>query len=174
MTTTRVAPPPLAAMDVASTYDAAVVVRRWLGAWIDFAVLLAFLAVPDYVLGNATYRATLALWIGLMLAYFPLMEALLGRTVGKWVTRTRVVDARGANPSLVQALVRTVFRLLEVNPVVAGGIPAGIAVLASKHRQRLGDMAARTYVLLERDARRLRAPDRARNAFDAMPTGSEA
>ncbi|WP_162301437.1 RDD family protein [Cognatilysobacter segetis] len=146
--------PPAAAASIAAGYDAGIVVRRWLGAWIDFLVLLSFLVVPDYVLGNAKYQATLAVWIGLVVAYFPLMELAFGRSAGKFLTGTRVVNAAGGRPSLGQAVVRTLFRLIEVNPVLAGGIPAGIAVLASKHRQRLGDMVAGTYVLRDRDLRR--------------------
>jgi uncharacterized RDD family membrane protein YckC len=143
------------ATSVAETYDGSIVVRRWLGAWVDFVVLLSLLVVPDYLLGNETYRATLLVWVGLLVAYFPLMESLLGRSVGKFVTRTRVVNANGRNPSIVQSLVRTLFRLIEVNPLLVGGSPAGIAVLLSRHKQRIGDMAAGTYVVLERDARRI-------------------
>jgi uncharacterized RDD family membrane protein YckC len=146
--------PPLAA-SIAAGYDAGIVVRRWLGAWVDFIVLASFLLIPDYVLGNARYQATVAVWLGLFVAYFPVMEALFGRTVGKFVTRTRVVNAAGGRPSFGQAIVRTLFRLIEVNPVLAGGIPAGIAVVASRHKQRLGDMVAGTYVLFERDLRRV-------------------
>lgn len=152
------------AASVAAGYDFSIVVRRWLGAWIDFIVLLSFLLVPDYVLGNETYRATLAVWLGLLVAYFPVTEMLFGKTVGKLVTGTRVVDEAGRRPSFLQALVRTLFRLIEVNPVLAGGIPAGIAVIASRGKQRLGDMVARTYVLLDRDARRLQSPAKAATA----------
>jgi uncharacterized RDD family membrane protein YckC len=151
-------PAPIAAANIAATYDASIVVRRWLGAWIDFIVLASFLLVPDYLLGNARYQATIAIWIGLVVAYFPVMEVLFGRTVGKFVTRTRVVNATGGRPSILQALLRTVFRLLEVNPVLAGGIPAGIAVVASRGKQRMGDMVAGTYVLFERDLRRAALP----------------
>jgi uncharacterized RDD family membrane protein YckC len=53
--------------------------------------------------------------------------------------------------------VRTLFRLIEVNPILAGGLPAGIAVIATRGKQRLGDMAAGTYVLLDRDMHRLQS-----------------
>ena len=146
------------AASIAAGYGFSIVVRRWLGAWIDFIVLLSFLLVPDYVLGNETYQATLGIWLSLLAAYFPVTEMLFGKSVGKLVTRTRVVNEAGRRPSLVQAIVRTLFRLIEVNPILAGGIPAGIAVVASRGKQRLGDMAARTYVLLDRDARQLLLP----------------
>jgi uncharacterized RDD family membrane protein YckC len=141
---------------IAGGYDFSIVARRWLGAWIDFIVLLSFLVVPDYVLGNETYRATLYVWIGLLLTYFPVMEAVFGKSVGKFVARTRVVNAEGNLPSFMQAVVRTLFRLIEVNPVLVGGLPAGIAVVASRHKQRIGDMVANTYVLFERDIGRLK------------------
>jgi uncharacterized RDD family membrane protein YckC len=141
---------------IAGGYDFSIVARRWLGAWVDFIVLFSFLLIPDYVLGNETYRATLYVWVGLLLAYFPVMEAVFGRTVGKFVTRTRVVNEAGQRPSIVQAVVRTLFRLIEVNPVLVGGVPAGIAAAASRHKQRIGDMVANTYVLFERDMARLK------------------
>jgi uncharacterized RDD family membrane protein YckC len=45
--------------------------------------------------------------------------------------------------------------VLEVNPLLAGGIPAGLVANFSKTHQRLGDMAADTYVILRRDTSRL-------------------
>ena len=146
------------AASIAAGYDFSIVVRRWLGAWIDFIVLLSFLIVPDYVLGNATYQATLAIWLSLLAAYFPVTEMVFGKSLGKLLTRTRVVNEAGGRPSLLQAIVRTLFRLIEVNPLLAGGLPAGIAVAVSRGKQRLGDMAAKTYVLLDRDARQLQSP----------------
>lgn len=124
-----------------------IVVRRWAGAWIDFLVLALILVVPDWLLGNQLYQDTLAVWLLLLALYFPLTEAYTGRSVGKWVTGTRVVTADGASPGLRRAVIRTLARLLEVNPFLLGGVPAGIAVLASRHSQRLGDMAAGTYVV---------------------------
>lgn len=40
------------------------------------------------------------------------------------------------------------MRLVEVNPFLLGGIPAGIAVALSTYNQRLGDMLAGTYVVV--------------------------
>lgn len=136
--------------------EASVLVNRWLGAWIDFAVLASFLLVPDYLLGNELYKKTMLVWLGLIVAYFPVMESLFGKTVGKFVTGIRVVTADGRHPSWWQSTIRTVFRLFEVNPLFLGGLPAGIAVLASSRKQRLGDMLATTYVLRDRDVASLR------------------
>ena len=42
-----------------------------------------------------------------------------------------------------------------MNPFLIGGIPAAIAVMASNNRQRLGDMAAQTYVIPKKELGRL-------------------
>src|ERR1051325_2111811 len=128
--------------------------RRWLGCWIDFVVVASFLLIPDYFLGNELYQKTIAIWLLLVVLYFPLFEGLTGRTVGKAIVGTRVVDASGRPPGIWRACVRTLTRILEVNPLIAGGIPAGLFVAFSKTKQRLGDAMAGTYVVLMEDVTR--------------------
>ncbi|MEI7932607.1 MAG: RDD family protein [Alphaproteobacteria bacterium] len=128
--------------------------RRWLGTIIDFIVLAAvvlggiFLAasVPE---NNPFIRtgARALLLLVLLLAHYIVGEGVWGRTLGKLVTGTVVINRAGDRPGMGRAAVRTLLRLVEVNPVLVGGLPAGIAVLASSGRQRLGDMAAGTYVV---------------------------
>jgi uncharacterized RDD family membrane protein YckC len=133
--------------ELASTYGFGIIARRWLATWIDFVVLALFLLVPDYVLGNELYRKTIFVWLALAIAYFPTLETLYGRSLGKFVSGIVVVDANGRTPSLGQSIVRTVLRLVEVNPFLLGGLPAGVAAIATRSKQRLGDMLARTYVI---------------------------
>jgi len=52
-----------------------------------------------------------------------------------------------------------VTRLVEVNPLLLGGLPAGIAVAMSRRRQRLGDMLAGTYVVRRKDLAAIRRID---------------
>ena len=132
---------------IARSYDTSIIVRRWLGCWVDFIALAALFLIPDALLGNATYQRLLPLWIVLAALYFPVTEGLTGRSLGKLATRTIVVNARGEKPGIGAAIVRTLLRLLEVNPLLLGGVPAGLVAVASKTRQRLGDVAAKTYVL---------------------------
>jgi len=141
---------------------------RWFGCWIDLAfVLLLVLAapiignvVPSDVRANPAYQATIFIWLAAAILYFPVCEAFWGRTLGKLLTGLVIIDRDGQPPGIGKALLRTLLRLIEVNPFLVGGIPAGIAVLASQHRQRLGDMAARTYVVRGKHLRmaRLGAP----------------
>ena len=64
-----------------------------------------------------------------------------------------MVDNTGRMPGMLKAGLRTITRLVEVNPFLFGGIPDGIAVTMSKRRQRLGDMHAQTYVVQVKDLR---------------------
>lgn len=132
--------------DLVRSYDTSIIVRRWAGCWIDFIVVILIFLIPDLI-GNDFYQATLWLWLALAVLYFPIMESLAGGTVGKHVMRLAIVDAEGNRPGIGAVLIRTCFRVVEVNPFLAGGVPAGIIAGISKTKQRLGDMAAGTYVV---------------------------
>jgi uncharacterized RDD family membrane protein YckC len=129
--------------------------RRGVGACVDFIVLFLFLLIPDVVLGNELYQKTFWVWIGAQALYFVLGEGLLGRSVGKLVMGTVVVDSAGRAPGILRAAVRTVLRIVEVNPFLLC-LPAVVAFAASRRRQRLGDMLARTYVVRAADLKALR------------------
>ncbi len=129
--------------------------RRAVGACIDFIVLFLFLLIPDAALGNELYQKTIWLWLGALALYFVLGEGLWGRTVGKLIMGTVVVDAAGQVPGILKAVARTVLRIVEVNPLSLC-LPAVIAFAASTRRQRLGDMLARTYVVHAVDLKALR------------------
>jgi uncharacterized RDD family membrane protein YckC len=143
---------------------ATLLILRWLGTWVDLIVLVV-LGLGPAVLGrliagdaaaqlsDSVVTAVVTLGFILILLYFPILEAFWGVSLGKLVTGLRVVDKSGRPPGAVKAIVRTLLRLLEVNPLLLGGIPAGIAVAATKRKQRLGDMAAGTYVLSRRKIR---------------------
>jgi uncharacterized RDD family membrane protein YckC len=143
--------------ELARQYDGWIVAHRWLATLIDHVVLLlgmaGLLVGAEALLGSELYQKTVVLWLLPLLAYFPVLEGLYGATPGKRLAGLRVVDADGNPPGLWKASVRTVLRLIEVNPLMLGGIVAAICVLCTRSRQRLGDMAAGTYVLTTDDAR---------------------
>lgn len=79
------------------------------------------------------------------LAYYILLEGLLGRTVGKMATGIRVVREDGATPpGFGPATIRTLLRIIDG---LLGNLVGFIIVQASQKRQRLGDMAAKTLVV---------------------------
>ena len=85
--------------------------------------------------------------VGVYLAYFFVSESLTGRTLAKAMTGIVVVRFDGRRCSWRQALVRTLFRLVEVNPILIGALPAAVRIVLSKRRQRFGDRWARTLVV---------------------------
>ena len=155
--------------EVSSGYGSEIIARRWIGCWIDFVVIVGVLLAADGILGNELYQKTLIIWVGIALLYIPVLEATTGRTLGKLVSGTIVVDHGGAVPSIGKVLVRTLLRLFEVNPLLAGGIPAGLVANFSKTHRRLGDMAADTYVILRRDTSRLGPSSAARSWLPGRP-----
>ena len=87
--------------------------------------------------------------------YFFMAEALLAMTPGKFAFGLRVVSVSGRNCTTWQVFLRTILRIVEVNPLLLGYLPAGIAILTSKRHQRFGDMLAGTVVISHRQLKRL-------------------
>ncbi|MBA7637491.1 hypothetical protein ES703_45136 [subsurface metagenome] len=84
----------------------------------------------------------------IIFAYFILMEAYVGWTVGKRVLGMRVVDGTGNKIGFSKSLIRNLLRLVD-------GLPAlnilGIVLIAcSPKNQRFGDYVAKTFVVREK------------------------
>jgi uncharacterized RDD family membrane protein YckC len=132
-----------------STSVGGLLLRRWLGAWIDFIALALVFVAPAFLLDLVGASNAMAAAAGLVAAvlYFPLTEGLWGRSLGKLISGTIVVDQAGKTPGFGRAAVRTVARLVEVNPFLLGGVPAGIVTANTRAHQRIGDLLAGTYVV---------------------------
>jgi uncharacterized RDD family membrane protein YckC len=126
-------------------------IRRCLATGIDFVVVAALALVVNSVIPEAIHQQIR--WLGgviavvLFVAYYVVLEGAWGLTVGKLATRLRVVTTDGSRPGFGRALVRTLLRSFEVNPLLFGGLPAGVVAYFSKSGQRIGDMLSSTYVL---------------------------
>ncbi|MBR7620352.1 RDD family protein [Phenylobacterium sp. 20VBR1] len=134
-----------------------ILLRRWFGCWIDFLTMGALFfatAVPAERFGDEAAVITGGLAV---LAYFPVTEGVWGRSLGKLASGTIVVDAQGQRPAIWRVIVRTLTRLIEANPFLLGGIPAGLIANFTKRRQRLGDLLAGTYVVPVKDLAEARA-----------------
>jgi uncharacterized RDD family membrane protein YckC len=88
------------------------------------------------------------------LAYYFVQEGVWGTTLGKRVFGLRVVRLDGTRAGWPEAFWRTLFRIIEVNPLLFGAAPGGLAIVRSKQRQRLGDQAADTVVVTRKDLAR--------------------
>jgi uncharacterized RDD family membrane protein YckC len=109
------------------------------------ATVAAFLAVAA-LKSDSPYLAGGALCLT-YLSYFFLSEALWSRTPGKYLQGLVVVDPSGGRCGWRRAFIRTLLRVLEANPLLLGGLPAGLIIVASGRNQRLGDLAAGTLVV---------------------------
>jgi len=118
--------------------------RRVVATLIDGLVFGVFNQPIESGSSGFTLRGSLWLTAAGVL-YYVLLEGIFGRTVGKFVTGIRVIDAEtGRRPGLLSAFVRTLLRLVDG---FAGYLVALIVVVNSDRRRRLGDMAAKTLVV---------------------------
>jgi uncharacterized RDD family membrane protein YckC len=81
------------------------------------------------------------------LAYFLLLEALWSRTLGKFFQGLVVRKLDGSRCGWKAALIRSALRIVEVNPLLLGGLPAGLVIIGSERKQRIGDLLAGTLVV---------------------------
>jgi uncharacterized RDD family membrane protein YckC len=145
------------------------VVPRLLAAIIDavlFVALYVFLvsrfgtaattaARGQFELGFNLDSVGAAIFCAVGAAYFLLMEGFLSGTIGKLVLGMRVVNGRGRAPGLVPALVRNVVWIIDFLPIFF--LLGILLMVTSKHKQRLGDRFAGTFVVSRATARAMRA-----------------
>lgn len=95
--------------------------------------------------GLAAAMTTVAIFL-IPIAYAIVLEWFWrGQTVGKWLLRLRVMDERALRLQFSQIVMRNLLRFVDFLPVFY--LVGGIACLASRRCQRLGDFAANTIVV---------------------------
>jgi uncharacterized RDD family membrane protein YckC len=125
-------------------------VSRWAAAAADnvIAVILAYVAAKSASDDLPLLQGVL--FVGTYLGYFFISEALFSRTFGKLCAGLVVVCHDGRRCGWQRSAIRTSFRFLEVNPILLGALPAALSIVFSKHRQRIGDLVANTFVVQAR------------------------
>ncbi len=126
------------------------IVPRYIAAALDNVVAMILGVVAAKSVSDDLPVVQVGLLIGVYLGYYFLFEAVIARTPGKLLAGLVVVQFDGARCNWHQSAVRTGFRVLEVNPILLGGIPAALIIACSRRRQRLGDKCARTIVVESR------------------------
>ncbi len=137
-----------------ASYGASIFFRRWAATVIDFILMIFLTGAVVYVNDRFGEQVAGPVAAGLfagILCYYLLLEGFTGYTLGKFALRIRAVDPAGRPPGFVKSLLRTLLRVVDTNPLLLGGIPAGICVLTSREKQRLGDIAAKTFVVKVKD-----------------------
>lgn len=100
--------------------------------------------------GDGGFSANLSgapflLYILLSFGYYFVMEWKLGQTVGKKLLNIKVASLDGQPLAPGQVALRTMLRIIDGLPFLY--IVGLICIIASKQKQRIGDMAARTVVV---------------------------
>ena len=137
-------------------------ISRFLAWLLDLAVIVALGSSAGTVLGSLglidrDLAAALTLWTYFVLSvgYGLLTEWLWrGQTLGKRLLGLRVMDDRGLKLQFPQILLRNLLRPVDLLPGFY--LVGGMAMLAGRRAQRLGDRAAGTVVVR---APRARTPD---------------
>jgi len=124
--------------------------RRAVAVIIDSIILfvvgyvVAMLTGTTTGTGFAMTGAPAFIWFGLCLAYFVVLEAMQGATLGKRVMGLKVVKQDGSAMDWQASIIRNILRIIDGFFFYLVG---AIVVWVSKSRQRLGDMAAHTLVV---------------------------
>lgn len=127
--------------------------RRAVAVIIDSILLfivgyaLAELAGQTTAAGFNMAGAPFFLWLAISLAYFIVMEATSGATLGKRVMRLKVVKQDGTPMDWQASIARNVLRLVDGFLFYLVG---AVVIWATKTKQRLGDIAAHTLVVSAR------------------------
>jgi uncharacterized RDD family membrane protein YckC len=144
---------------------------RMIAGAIDFALQLAAVLVVSVVTGvlaadpggGIAVAVFAVLAFAILYLYNVLFEVLGGgRTPGKRWNQLRVVRVFGGPVDVPASAVRNLVRLIEGPPLL--GVPAMVSILATRRNQRLGDLAAGTLVIRERQRPRKRRRRAARAA----------
>jgi uncharacterized RDD family membrane protein YckC len=126
---------------------------RGLEALIDTLVCLGIFYVEAVLTGNTTAEGVgfdvtgAAAFVGfaVCLAYFIVCEAVLGATIGKLLTKLRVVrEVDGGPIGWGAAIIRNLFRIVDGFAFYLVGF---ITICVTSKHQRLGDIVAGTIVV---------------------------
>ena len=117
---------------------------------IGFSVTLSYLRIHAY--------SGFSFFFLFVIVYLPVLCYSLcevfnrGQSLGKRLLNIRVVKADGSTPSLSSYLLR--WLLFPIDLPITGGLGV-IVILLTKNHQRLGDLAAGTMVIKEKNYRKI-------------------
>jgi len=135
---------------------------RLIAVFIDHLVAFGLVLIVVAFVPESLPWVKGVLFFVIYLAYFLVLEGLWSRTVGKYVQGLVIRKLDGTPCDWRAAFIRSGFRIFEVNPLLFGGLPAGLIVMTNDRRQRFGDIIAGTLVVpidLKWDARSLAASE---------------
>ena len=120
---------------------------RLIALFIDHLIGFALMLVAVAFVPEDMPVVKAVLFFLVYLAYFVVLEGLWSRTLGKFFQGLVVRKLDGSRCGWKAALIRGGLRIIEVNPLLLGGLPAGLVVIATERKQRIGDLLAGTLVV---------------------------
>ena len=120
---------------------------RLIAAFIDHLIAFALMMLAVSFVPESLAVVKAVLFFLIYLAYFVVLEGLWSRTFGKFFQGLIVRKVDGTLCGWKAALIRGGLRIIEVNPLLLGGLPAGLVIIASARKQRIGDLLAGTLVV---------------------------
>jgi uncharacterized RDD family membrane protein YckC len=127
-------------------------IARLIDSLVQSGIILALVFVNVAIRTGWMTAITVVSIFAEIFVYDVLFEVLAsGRTPGKRAQRLRVVRTGGQPVGFFSSSIRNVLRLIDFLPNAY--LIGTITIVASKHNQRLGDLAAGTLVVRERDPR---------------------
>lgn len=140
-------------------FEPASIAERMGAFAIDFVLIMGYGYLASVIIDLSGYSFFTNLWeflaissvLMLPAAFYSLVaESLMqGQTVGKRILKIRVLKIDGYQASFADFFIRWLFALVEVALFL--GSAALISIISSKYSQRLGDFAAGTAVITERN-----------------------
>jgi uncharacterized RDD family membrane protein YckC len=120
---------------------------RLIAVFIDHFIAFALMMLAVAFVPESLPVVKAVFFFVIYLAYFVVLEALWSRTLGKFFQGLVVRKLDGGPCDWTAALIRSGLRIFEVNPLLLGGLPAGLVIIASQRKQRIGDLLAGTVVV---------------------------
>ncbi len=122
---------------------------RFVSLLIDTIIVGLLIGVLGSLLGYGMFPRTAGWGYGLLsfiifLAYFTYLEGSRGQTVGKMITKIKVVSEDGSSIDMNQAFIRNLLRIIDG---LLAYLVGAILIWRSDEKQRLGDSIAKTLVV---------------------------
>jgi len=152
--------PPAQPAPQTGALDPDVAVRARLSAIVIDGIIVGIpTAILTAMLGStARSPDTALLFLGLQFFYFFAFELSRGQTIGKRQYRLHVVSCDGEPLSSRQVAIRNVLRFIDALPFLYASGLISMMRTGRRRRQRIGDVAAGTMVVLDGEGKQLRTP----------------
>jgi len=122
--------------------------ERILAQLLDFLFLFIYMTILFLIMMSINSGSDALFYIMFLPVFFySLINELVfhGQSLGKLIMKIRVVRMDGAEPTLLNYLVRWLFRIVDI--WISNGAVAIIVIIAKGTGQRLGDVATGTMVV---------------------------